>query len=212
MARKTKEEAQATRESILDAAETVFLDKGVSAATLEQIAREAGVTRGAVYWHFKNKEDLLLAMRERTDLPLSELMRRAEPGAEDNPVEQIRSACRCALRRLATDQTFRNVNAIFLTRCELIGEHNPNFGQTLKIDDDKLAEGIVHFEHARELGLLKPGVTPRIASLSLFALMHGIFLSWLRSPARFEIQDEGNAMLDLYFDNILNRPEPPRSG
>ncbi len=54
MVRKTKEDAELTRKRIVDAARAVFLKRGVSKATLEHIASEASVTRGAVYWHFEN--------------------------------------------------------------------------------------------------------------------------------------------------------------
>ena len=65
MARRTKQEAAATRAALLDAAEEVFLERGVSRASLEVISRRAGVTRGALYWHFRNKGDLFRAMLER---------------------------------------------------------------------------------------------------------------------------------------------------
>ena len=57
--RRTKEEAEATRRGILKAGMRVFLKKGYSSATLDDIAAEIGMTRGAVYWHFRNKEDVL---------------------------------------------------------------------------------------------------------------------------------------------------------
>ena len=56
--RKTKTEAQKTRQHLLDAALEVFWREGVTRASLQAIAQEAGVTRGALYWHFKNKEGL----------------------------------------------------------------------------------------------------------------------------------------------------------
>jgi TetR/AcrR family acrAB operon transcriptional repressor len=55
MARRTKEDALATRDSILDAAELLFVEQGVSRTTLQHIATAAGVTRGAIYWHFLDK-------------------------------------------------------------------------------------------------------------------------------------------------------------
>ena len=70
MARRTKAEALETREQIIDAAERVFHKKGVSRSSLSDIAEEAGVTRGAIYWHFKNKHDIFVAMTERHRLPL----------------------------------------------------------------------------------------------------------------------------------------------
>ena len=62
MVRRTKAEAMETRTRILDAAEQVFHRKGVLSASLNDIASEAGVTRGAIYWHFKNKEGLMAAV------------------------------------------------------------------------------------------------------------------------------------------------------
>ena len=62
MPRRSKAEAAAPRDSLLDAAEHVFFEKGYSRATLEDIARHAGVTRGALYWHFRDKADVLQAM------------------------------------------------------------------------------------------------------------------------------------------------------
>ncbi len=74
MVRKTKEDAELTRQRIIDAARVVFLARGVSRSTLEHIATQAGVTRGAVYWHFSNKTDLFHAMREQVFLPLIDRM------------------------------------------------------------------------------------------------------------------------------------------
>jgi len=64
MARRTKEEAQATRESVLRAALDLFSEKGYSRTTFSDIAKRIGMTRGAVYWHFENKEALLVALIE----------------------------------------------------------------------------------------------------------------------------------------------------
>jgi len=62
MARKTKLEALETRERLLDAGEVVFRQRGVTRTSLAEIAAAAGVTRGAVYWHFKDKAALFHAM------------------------------------------------------------------------------------------------------------------------------------------------------
>ncbi|MGL6253408.1 MAG: TetR family transcriptional regulator, partial [Billgrantia desiderata] len=94
MARRTKAEAAATREALLDAAEEVFLERGVARTSLEQIAREAGVTRGAVYWHFKNKADLFRAMLLRVRMPFEELVEEiGDPGLAERPLEAICQAC-----------------------------------------------------------------------------------------------------------------------
>lgn len=63
--RKTKEDAEKTRKQLLDAAYDVFLEQGYDAATIAEIAGRAQLTRGAVYWHFKNKEEVFIAVVEQ---------------------------------------------------------------------------------------------------------------------------------------------------
>ena len=74
MARSTKEEALETRSRILDAAEEVFFTRGLAQSSLADVAVAADVTRGAIYWHFKNKSDLFEAMCERVRLPMETMM------------------------------------------------------------------------------------------------------------------------------------------
>lgn len=62
--RRTKSEAEQTRNSILDAALTLFDEQGYTQTTLSSIARQAGVTRGAIYWHFENKDEILIALAQ----------------------------------------------------------------------------------------------------------------------------------------------------
>ncbi len=57
-----------TRQHLLEAAAVVFTQKGFHGSSLEEVASRAGFSKGAVYWHFKNKEDLFLALiDDRTD-------------------------------------------------------------------------------------------------------------------------------------------------
>lgn len=82
--RKTKIEAQKTRQHLLDAALEVFWRNGVTRSSLQEIAQEAGVTRGALYWHFKNKEDLFDALFHCYFTPLVEPFDSDEAKASDN--------------------------------------------------------------------------------------------------------------------------------
>ena len=69
MVRKTKEAALATREALIDAAERTFRRRGVTRTSLADVAAEAGMTRGAIYWHFRDKAELFEAMCARTMMP-----------------------------------------------------------------------------------------------------------------------------------------------
>ena len=63
-------------DALLDAALRVFRDRGVAHTSLEEVAAAAGVTRGAVYWHFKDKADLFTALCERVQLPMEAMLAR----------------------------------------------------------------------------------------------------------------------------------------
>ena len=62
MSRKTKEEAEKTRVRILASALSLFVKKGYEHTTFTDIAARLKMTKGAVYWHFESKEDLLVAL------------------------------------------------------------------------------------------------------------------------------------------------------
>jgi AcrR family transcriptional regulator len=73
------------REELLEAASQVFAEKGFRAASVEEIARRAHFSKGAVYWHFDGKDDLFFALlEERVDRPVREAVARFESA----PAEQ----------------------------------------------------------------------------------------------------------------------------
>src|SRR5258706_14201787 len=118
MARRTKEEALETRSCILDAAERVFYDRGVAHASLEDIESAAEVTRGAIYWHFKDKAELLDAMMQRVVLPVEDMLERAGCCAEAKPLELLRRATLDVLLRTARDPRMQRLFDIAYHKCE----------------------------------------------------------------------------------------------
>jgi AcrR family transcriptional regulator len=92
MARKSKEESEHTYNTLLDAATELFIRQGVMAkTTLNEIASAAGMTRGAVYWHFDNKDAVIKALWERNakevNLRFLDALAHLEP---DNPASHFR--------------------------------------------------------------------------------------------------------------------------
>ena len=107
MVRRTKEEALATRHKLLDAAECLFQSQGVSRTSLQDIAVRAGATRGAVYWHFKDKADLFNAMMDRVTLPLEAAFNADEksPDGQGSVTGTSRRFCRATI---SGARVFRN--------------------------------------------------------------------------------------------------------
>ncbi|PZQ36243.1 MAG: TetR family transcriptional regulator, partial [Ectopseudomonas oleovorans] len=98
--RRTKEDAEKTRHAILAAAEQLFLERGVAHTSLEQIARHAGVTRGAVYWHFQNKAHLFHEMLNQVRLPLEPLAQQLAAVDGLSSLQLLRDLCIEAMANL----------------------------------------------------------------------------------------------------------------
>src|SRR3954462_5605794 len=102
MVRRSKEDALATRNSLLDAAEHVFLAQGVAGTSLNDIAVAAGTTRGAIYWHFRDKADLFNAMMDRVVMPLQSALESVQEPAGGDPLPRLKKSLRGALRQTVT--------------------------------------------------------------------------------------------------------------
>jgi TetR/AcrR family acrAB operon transcriptional repressor/TetR/AcrR family transcriptional repressor of mexAB-oprM operon len=210
MVRRTKTEAEATRESLLDAAEQVFLEKGYAKSSLEEIARRAGVTRGAVYWHFSNKADLLKVMALRVQLPLGELVERMQHDVPaPAPLATLRTLCLCALHGLARDERRQRVYTILLHRLEEGPGSVAALAYVRQAREQALMQLELLFEQARAVGELAPERSPRTAALALQAYMLGIYSSWLRSPASYSLADQAEAMVDIFFRGLSRSGEAP---
>ena len=116
--RRTKEEAEQTRNAILEAAVDVFTEKGVARATLEQIAKAANVTRGAVYWHFKNKTDIFMALHDELHRPFIQDLVDGLENTGDDPLQSLKSYCIELVTRLEDDLYLRRVLSLFLLKCD----------------------------------------------------------------------------------------------
>ena len=166
MVRRTKEEAQETRSQILEAAEKAFFERGVARTTLADIATLAGVTRGAIYWHFSNKADLLQAMLDTLHEPLDELARASENEEELDPLGCIRKLLVRLFQQVALDPKTRRINEILFHKCEFTDEmcdlHQQlaNTAQRIKLffpftGTGQLIKGLVQgIEHGLELSLI----------------------------------------------------------
>lgn len=122
MVRRTKEETLETRDRILDTAERVFLKKGVARTSLDDIAQAAQVTRGAIYWHFKNKADLFDAMMRCVSLPMEEMVARAGDVNIDDPLAYVRRCALAVLERVTSDSQSRRVAEISRYKVEYADE------------------------------------------------------------------------------------------
>jgi TetR/AcrR family acrAB operon transcriptional repressor len=181
MARKTKEDAELTRLAIIDAAREVFLTHGVSRTTMEHIATHAGVTRGAVYWHFNNKTELFHAMREQVFLPLIDRMDDTllEEGAND-PLACIENFFCGTINALDESATTRQTYEIMMTKCEYVGEFAPVMQQILSNCSGITEKIRLMYELAKAQGLLHPNRDPAQLAMDSHLFFIGLLHMWVK--------------------------------
>ncbi|WP_087654623.1 TetR family transcriptional regulator [Caballeronia terrestris] len=206
MVRRTKEEALETRNRILDAAERVFFDKGVSRTSLADIAHEAGVTRGAIYWHFANKGDLFTAMFDRSLMPLDELIAATLDTKEPDPLGRMRDIFIWCMRNIALDEQRRRVFDILFLKCEFVEEMGP----VRERHQNNMREGIERIErglrNAIDQGQLPADLDTRQATTLLHALFTGILHDALMFPEGVDLDRDAERLIDACFDSLRYSP------
>ena len=207
MARRTKEEAQETRARILDAAERIFYEKGVSGASLEDIAAAAEVTRGAIYWHFKDKAEVFDAMMQRVVLPVEEMHERADCCADADPLELLRRATVDVLMRTAKDPRMQRVFEIAYHRCEYVGDASGVRDRHVASQQDCLKTIEAGFKACVASGQLPESVNPRIAAVGALSLVSGLIANWVLDPKSFSLERHAETLVDTYFRGLASMPK-----
>lgn len=176
--RRTKEDSEQTRQRILTAARRRFASHGVTRTSLQDIATAAGVTRGAVYWHFASKRALFRAMREQVSLPLFD---HAElPGADaDDPLRAIERFLLGVLDRIGSDRQTRQTFDILSLKCEYVGELRPEMSRHLRRCSELQSTLASVYRQALRVGAMRTDVAPDDAALGTCVFITGLVRLWL---------------------------------
>jgi TetR/AcrR family transcriptional regulator, acrAB operon repressor len=210
MARKTKEDAAITREQLLDAAEKVFRQRGVARSSLAEVAAAAGVTRGAVYWHFRDKSDLCAAMCERATLPLETMLSDAGGAIHDDPLAALRELMLAVLMRLAGDRRSQAVFEVMLHESEHTAEMAPITARRQRERRKCLVHVERMLEQAIARGQLPEDTDTGLATQALHAYVGGIMSGWVLDPRAYDLPSYAPALIDLFVAGL--RQAPPRVG
>lgn len=202
MARRTKADAQTTRNNLLDAAEQLFQSRGVSHTSLNDIATAAGTTRGAIYWHFKDKADLFNAMMERVTLPLEQTLVVAYVEQSAHPVAEIRSAMQEALRLIATDEQTCRVLKIATHQVEYTADMGAVLERHLSVHGGCVARNHAALQRAFAARGQPPPMALDFAARGLQVMVEGLVHQWLLNTEAFDLQANGRAALDVYLRGL----------
>jgi TetR/AcrR family acrAB operon transcriptional repressor len=206
MARVTKEEALETRNRILDAAEDIFHANGVSRTSLADVADRASVSRGAIYWHFKNKSDLFDAMCERVRLPMEEMVAAAQDERQADPLGQLRRTCLFVLEQVINNTHSRKVLGIVFHKCEYVEAAGP----IVERQQEVFLRGRRHIEqslrNAVAKGQLPSDLDTALAALMFQSQLDGLINAALFTPDGADLENHAERLIDAALETLRSAP------
>jgi TetR/AcrR family transcriptional regulator, acrAB operon repressor len=207
--RRTKEDAEKTRQQILGAAQRVFERQGVARTSMEQIASDAGVTRGAVYWHFANKAELYFAMRETVSLPMIDRVDIAlSRDAGTDALGTVEAMLMEVVTTLESDPPTRQVLGILHYKCEYVGEFAAELATQRLHTAEFIAKLARAYRKARTSKILRTGLEPELAARETCAFLIGLIRMWLMDQDSTLVRGR---TLQLVRAHVAARRATPRS-
>lgn len=202
--RRTKEEAALTRQSILRSSLAVFSTKGYAAARLEDVARLAGVTRGAVYWHFRGKPGLYQALLEAYSARAAQITQAAIEEGGSFP-DVVRRLFARLLSAVEEDRGLQAVLELGLFKTEDAAEL-----RSLRRRQQEAAAELLHsladvIRQAASRGDIRPESQAEPAARTLLALRNGLIQQWLLSPRSFSLREVAPTAADIFLKGIESK-------
>jgi TetR/AcrR family transcriptional repressor of acrEF/envCD operon len=195
MARKTKIEALKTRQHLIDVAITLFAKNGVSTTTLADIADAAGMTRGAIYWHFDSKVSLFNEIWNIQPCIALEIRRKIKAQTHDDGLQFLRELIIETLKVISTDHRQRELLQILYHTCEFNGE---------MYSEREIRERLwFNRERMRKLlrNCISKGQIPVNTNIELTitivqGYLSGIIKNWLMQPEHLNLYEQAPEVAD----------------
>ncbi len=191
---------EATRQRLLDAAETVFADKGYHGAAVDDIARVSDSSKGGFYFHFPNKEAIFLALIDSLTPRLEAAIERAI-SAESDPVAQLDAALRTVFE---TFSSHRRLSKILLVEAVGLGH---GFDEKLMLVRGRFAAMIQRrLDLAIQSGRIPP-VDTETVSWAWFGAINEIVTRWLVSGQPPRLDDAFPTLRALLLRSVGALPD-----
>ena len=195
-----QEQAEKTKQDLLDAALVVFSKKGYSSTRLEDIAKQAGVTRGAFYWHFKNKSDVFSELHK--DI-VNDFFNGMKDTLDDalSPLQNLKNVLYHPTSKLLKNERSKRCGKLFYR-----DEHAPELLDELKKLKKKTEKSVFNFfseiiEQGKKSGEIREDFSSRQIYISLIITLKGAILQIFDSLSPISEKDIETA-IDIQIDGI----------
>ncbi|MBA4503580.1 TetR family transcriptional regulator [Marinobacterium marinum] len=205
MARRTPEEAAQTRQKLIETGLQLFSCQGVENTTLKQIAQMAGVTHGALYWHFRNRADLLLHIHHCYELPFEAQYLEQRQGVQQDALAALRQYIMGVLSGFERNPAAGAVYRVFYLAATPVAD----FAEVEPALEDNRAlwlEQLRFFlKQARKQKQLRKSCTPSSLAFTLQAALGGLLFEWLVSAGGFDLREEGGTLVDVLLAGLPHK-------
>jgi TetR/AcrR family transcriptional regulator, acrAB operon repressor len=197
--RRTKQESKRTRQGILAAARKVFARQGVTRTTLEEVAAAAGVTRGAIYWHFSDKTELFFAMREQVAVPMIDRIDLALLRSDgSDPLAGVERFLCGILEALESDVAARQTFQILGFKCEYVGGLERELVLQRLRCSELISKLTQTYSRAQRAGQLRIGLRPSMAALETCSFVIGLTRLWLLDAKRSLVRRVARGLISAH--------------
>lgn len=191
--RRTKEQAAETGRQILAAAEALFLDKGYDHVTLDEIAAAAGVTRGAIHWHFKNKQGLVEALRNAVQEPFVNLAKALSEAKGTADLDRLAQVVSEMFERLDHDPRQRGLSLVVMgldiAKATNAGEQGSTFHTEMRSTFYQI------FQSIERDGGLSSDWPPEKAASMFGATIGGLAMEWALGSQDLRLSEDGSDLV-----------------
>lgn len=204
MVRKCKEDAEKTRQAVLESALDVFSEKGYAKATFDEIAARAGFTKGAVYWYFRNKADLVAALIiEYTGRKRDELMPNVPQG---NTLDDLLTYFVLWAEACEKDLRFSRFTRFMLCQMEwseaVLERVDKALALTKNYHLEKVNQVLVDL---KTKGELREGIDVEMLAHIILSTYYGIVFSCLSRRFAYDITSMVRTGLGLLFEGLKRK-------
>ena len=196
--RRSKDDAELTKNEILKSALKVFYELGYGNTRLVDVASAAGVTRGAIYHYFENKEDPFRSLADKFSAKDEETLERiTNQLAKEGSVEVIGGFMVEMFERFETDSKVEMIDKIMI-RAELAGEIQFMKDHFLAKMDKAMSDIENVIISQQKKGNISTDINARTLTIGFVSFYFGVTTFWMMYPNLFSIKKNAKALMEIF--------------
>ena len=200
MPRRTKEDAAKTRQVILQSALELISEKGFSQTSLDAIAKNAGVTRGAVYWHFQNKNELFSILLKEWMSPTYGLIEQYLVGQEPT-LENLKRYMISWFQQVEEDQYLGTLYDIIFHKVEQVGETKALIDSLNQDFEENMDNLKIYLQFLQAKQQISESSDVDVLAVMIHSFMIGTVSNWL-SKRSYSLAESSEKMVNMFFAKI----------